>query len=49
MFGSLKSTVTRWMDRTNPQSRASQDLAVNVSVFALAVWAISRYGHKLAV
>jgi hypothetical protein len=36
-------------DRRNPSVKAWQDLAMNAALFALAVWAAHKYGHKLAV
>jgi hypothetical protein len=46
---SVKSAVARALDRSDDKTRAYQDMAVNAALFATAVWAIQRYGHKLAV
>lgn len=36
-------------DRANPAVKTTHDLAFNVAVFAVAVYAMHRFGHKLAV
>lgn len=37
------------LDRSDERVKAWQDLALNVCLFAGAVWAMHRFGHKLAV
>jgi len=41
--------VTGALDRTDPTIKTRQDAAVNVALFAAAVFLIHKYGHKLAV
>ncbi len=38
-----------FLNRQDPTNKAWQDLAMNVALFGLAVWAAHKYGHKLAV
>ena len=35
--------------RSDPAVKAWQDLAINLALFGVAVWAAHKYGHKLAV
>ncbi len=42
-------TMLRLLNRQDPTVKAWQDLAINVALFSLAVWAAHKYGHKLAV
>lgn len=44
-FGAVSSLF----DREDQRVRTAQDLLYNVALFGAAVWAIHRYGHKLAV
>ena len=46
---SARETVSRLLDRSDDKTKAYQDMAVNAALFVTAVWAIQRYGHKLAV
>jgi hypothetical protein len=48
-FSSLKSNVLHAFDRSDEKVKAYQDLAVNLSIFAAAIFAIHKYGHKLAI
>lgn len=48
-FQKAVSAVTSLFDRDNPRVRTAHDLIYNVALFGAAVWAIHRYGHKLAV
>ena len=41
--------MLRLLNRQDPTVKAWQDLAINVALFSLAVWAAHKYGHKLAV
>ena len=36
-------------DRANPAVKSTHDLVINVAVFAVAVYAMHKWGHKLAV
>jgi hypothetical protein len=45
----LCSSLASWFDRSDERVKAWQDLAVNVALFGVAVWAMHKYGHKLAV
>lgn len=45
----IADAVGRMFDRADPQVKARHDLAVNVAWFSVAVWAIHKWGHKLAV
>jgi hypothetical protein len=36
-------------DRSNETVRVYQDLAMNASLFAFAIYAMHKWGHKLAV
>ena len=45
----LRASIVSLLDRSNPASRAYQDLGMNVALFAAAVLLINRFGHKLAV
>jgi hypothetical protein len=50
--GSLASATTwvsRLFDRSDATIRARQDMAINLAVFALACYAVHKYGYKLAV
>ncbi len=37
------------LDRSDPTVRVYQDLAFNAALFAFAIFAMHRWGHKLAV
>jgi hypothetical protein len=41
--------VTHALDRNDETVKQYQDMAFNFALFTAAVWAIHRYGHKLAV
>lgn len=41
--------VKAMLDRSDPLVKARQDLAVHAAFFAGAIFAIHRWGHKLAV
>ena len=45
----LWARVAGALDRTDPDVKVAQDLAASVTLFALAVVLINKYGHKLAV
>jgi len=38
-----------YFDRRDERVKAWQDLAINMAIFGVAVWASYKYGHKLAV
>ena len=45
----MQETIAKLLDRRDPAVKAYQDLAMNVALFAAAVFVISTHGHKLAV
>jgi hypothetical protein len=48
-LGRAAALVAHALDRSDERVRAWQDLAVNATLFAVAVWAMHKHGHKLAV
>lgn len=49
MMRYVKDTVSGIFDRADPTVKARQDIALHAALFAASIWAISRWGHKLAV
>ena len=49
ILDSALSAAVHAFDRSDERVKAWQDLVLNVCMFAGAVWAMHRYGHKLAV
>lgn len=45
----VSSTLSGMFDRANPAVKSTHDLVFNVAVFAAAVYAMHKWGHKLAV
>jgi hypothetical protein len=45
----MLKALARSLDRSDERARVYQDLAINAVLFAVAVWAMHKYGHKLAV
>jgi len=45
----VTETVSRMFDRADPMVKARQDLVLHVALFGAAIYAMHRYGHKLAV
>jgi hypothetical protein len=48
-FQRAKDAVTHALDRNDETVKQYQDMAFNFALFTAAVWAIHRFGHKLAV
>lgn len=44
-----RSAILKAADRSDANVAAAQDLALNVALFAAAVYLINNYGYKLAV
>jgi len=49
IINKVKNTLAYVLDREDEQVKAYQDLTINLGLFAIAIWGIHKYGHKLAV